>query len=180
MIFDNTFNTGDIIAFLGLIAVIAGGFFSLYQYNKNTKLKRADYINELTEKIRTDNDISSVIYKIEYNIEWYNDYFHDSGDLERQVDKTLSYFSYICYLKKQKIISDREFKFFKYEVDRILMNEEVVDYFYNLYHFARKFSAPITFQYLFEYGEEINIFDEKFYNRNSYKTEKRYHKRINI
>ena len=38
-----------------------------------------------------------------------------------------------------EIITDKEFDFFKYEVERILMNQQVQDYFYNLYYFSKKF-----------------------------------------
>ena len=96
------------------------------------------------------------------------------------MDKTLSYFSYICYLREQKIISDKEFNFFKYEINRILMNSQVQDYFYNLYHFSNKNNTPITFLYLFRYGEKIKIFDEKFYDENSYLYSSQYHRYINF
>lgn len=44
--------------------------------------------------------------------------------------------------------------FLNYEVERILMNQQVQDYFYNLYHFSKKFKTPLTFKYLFEYGKK--------------------------
>ena len=56
--------------------------------------------------------ICLVVKKIIYK-KWYSESFHQSGELELKVDKTLSYFSYICYLKRQKIITDKEFDFFK-------------------------------------------------------------------
>lgn len=83
------------------------------------------------------------------------------------MDKTLSYFSYICYLYQYRIITKKEFQFFKYEINRILMNSQIKNYFYNIYHFAKKVKAPITFKYLFEYGEKKKLFDKEFYNRNS-------------
>ena len=138
------------------------------------------YINELTEKIRTDKYIKDVIYMFDYNYKWYTEQFHGSGKLELKVDKTLSYFSYICYLREQKIISDKEFNFFKYEINRILRNSQVQDYFYNLYHFSNKNNTPITFLYLFKYGEKIKIFDEIFYDKNSYLYLSQYHRYINF
>lgn len=165
---------------ISLIMVIVGGIFGYYQWRKNILLRRAEYINELTEKIRTDKYIKDVIYMFDYNYKWYSEQFHGSGKLELKVDKTLSYFSYICYLREQKIISDKEFNFFKYEINRILMNSQVQDYFYNLYHFSNKNNTPITFLYLFRYGEKIKIFDEKFYDENSYLYSSQYHRYINF
>ena len=180
MVFNNEFSVGDIIDFITLITVIVGAIVSLVQYDKSTKLKRADYINELTERIRTDKDISPCVYDIEYDEEWYDEDFHGSGELERKFDKTLSYFSYICYLKKQEILTNDEFKFFQYEIDRIVTNSQVIDYFYNLYHFARQYEDPITFQYLFEYAETKCCFDEAFYDKESHQKNDKYHQYINI
>lgn len=53
-----------------------------------------------------------MVYALEYDMPWYNDNFHDSGELERKMDKTFSHFSYICYLYKTKLLSDAEFEFF--------------------------------------------------------------------
>ena len=132
MIFTNEISISDITSILSVFLVILGGIFGFHQWRKNILLKRAGYINDLTEKIRTDNDIKDIIYIFDYDKEWYSLQFHKSGELELKVDKTLSYFSYICYLKRQKIISNKEFDFFKYEVERILINQQVQDYFYNL------------------------------------------------
>lgn len=116
----------------------------------------------------------------DYGEEWYSMQFHGSGELELKVDKTLSYFSYICYLKRQKIISNKEFDFFKYEVERILMNQQVQDYFYNLFHFSNKFGTPFTFKYLFEYGKKRKMFENNFYDKNAYHKDARYHHNLNF
>ncbi|MEE0265210.1 MAG: hypothetical protein UD936_06235, partial [Acutalibacteraceae bacterium] len=131
------------------------------------KIKRAEYLNDLTEKIRTDDDISEIVYVLDYDQMWYNDSFHKSGEFERKMDKTLSYFSYICYLFENNLIEKSEFNFFKYEIDRILMNRSTINYFYNLYHFSRKCCTPMTFKFLFEYGEKEKVYDEEFYNTRS-------------
>lgn len=70
---------------------------------KNLSLIQARHINELAEKIRTDKDIENIIYLIEYNKEWYNEYFHGSKDMERAIDKTLVYFSHALYLRKKEL-----------------------------------------------------------------------------
>lgn len=167
--FVNEISVGDIISFLSLVAVIVGGCFGYYQWQKTIKIKRAEYLNELTEKIRTDPDISEGVYILDYNQKWYNDSFHESGEFERKVDKTLSYFSYICYLFENKLITENEFAFFKYEIDRILVNYSTIRYFYNIYHFSDKHGTPMTFKFLFNYGEKANIFDSDFYNAKSNK-----------
>lgn len=180
MTFTNEISISDITSVLSVFLVILGGVFGFHQWRNNVLLKRAGYINDLTEKIRTDKDIKDIIYFFDYDKKWYSQQFHGSGELELKVDKTLSYFSYICYLKRQKIISNREFDFFKYEVERILMNQQVQDYFYNLYHFSNKFNIPFTFKYLFEYGKKVGLFDDDFFDKNTYLKNKKYHHNLNF
>lgn len=180
MAFENTYNLSDILSAISLMLVIIGGIFAYYQWRRNVSLKRASYINELTEKIRSDSDIKDIIYLFDYNTNWYSEKFHGDSVLELKVDKTLSYFSYICYLKKQKIISKKEFKFFQYEVERILMNRGTQDYFYNLYHFAAKFNIPFTFIYLLDYGKEYDLLTDDFFNSESYKTNYLFHHYLNF
>ena len=95
--------------------------------------------------------------------------------MEVKMDKTLSYFSYICYLRDRHIISNKEFKFLKYKIERILVNPEVQDYLYNLYHFSKKFNLPLSFHYLFEYGKKHNFFDEEFFDSTAHVTSDKYH-----
>ena len=168
MKFVNQISVGDVVAIISLLFAIAGGTFGLYQWIMSIRTQRAKYINELTLMIRSDLDIRDIIYLLDYNqTDWYTEDFHCSGDLERKIDKTLSFFSYICYLKESRLINNSDFRFFKYEIERALVNPQVKNYFYNLYHFSNKYHCPITFYFLFEYGEKNHYFEEDFYNDKS-------------
>lgn len=172
MTFNNEYDLGDIISIVSIVLAIIGAAFGFYQWKKSIRIKRAEYIEKLTEKIRTDNDIKEMVYTLDYGHLWYTSAFHNSGELERKMDKTLSYFSYICYLYKSRLISKKEFAIFKYEIERILTNDQVNKYFYNLYHFAKKFKTPMTFSFLFEYGEKHNKFEKDFSDKNRPKYKK--------
>ena len=159
----------NLIAAVTLILAVIAGFRALAQWKESKRIKRAEYIKELTDKIRTDDDIVKVLNLIEYNRFRYDWDFHESDELESQVDKTLSFFSYICYLKKQKILSPDEFRFFDYEVTRIFQNKDMVDYLYNLYHFSQKQNRPLSFCYLVEHGLENELLDKDFTDINACK-----------
>lgn len=155
----------DIVATLSFLSIIIGGVFALYKWNTSLKLKRSEYIKELFDNIRTNPQI--VFYKFEYDEPWYNRDFHNSGELEEKIDYTLSYFSYICYLKDNNIIGNSEFKYFKYELERILNNIGFKCYMYNLYHFSKKIKQPISFVNLFKYAKRNKYFDKEFWNKDS-------------
>lgn len=160
-------SVSDFISIFSVIFIIIGGAFAFYQWGRNTTYKRAEYINELTEKIRTDESIKYTVYLIDYGNVWYDERFHGSNDIELKVDKTLSYFSYICYLYSRRIINKKEFAFFEYEITRIITNNNVRFYFFNLYHFAEKNRSKMTFQYLFKYAEKKKVFVDEFYDKDN-------------
>lgn len=75
----------------------------------------------------------------------------------------------------------RNVVFFQYQLERILKNQQVQDYLYNLYHFSNKKGVPMTFKYLFEYGEKEKLFSKDIYDKESYKDKSNYfHQYINF
>lgn len=157
--------TTETISILTFLSIIVGGVFALYKWNMNMRLKRAEYIQKLFDEIRTNPRIC--FYVFEYDEHWYDANFHNSGDLEKNIDYTLSFFSHICYLRKNRIIGAADFDYFKYELARILRNRQFVEYMYNLYHFSQNVNQPISFVDLFEYAQKNHCFDTEFWNKDS-------------
>lgn len=152
--------TSDIISIIALILSVVGGIFSLFQWRNNNRLKRAEFIRELTEKVRTDDDIKEVMHIIDYNDKvWYNDDFHNS-DFEYKIDKTLAFFSYVCYLYEFKIISEKEMLPLHYDITRILKNGQVKKYLHFLNHFSNSNNSNIAFIYLLNYGKKRKLLDK--------------------
>jgi len=122
-------SVSDWTGILTLLTVIAGGIFGLMQWNKSNKYRRAEFIDSLVTTIRNDEELSTAVYMFDYDHKWYTQSFHNNEkELERVLDKTLSYFSYICYLKNNKILSKKDFSFFEYEIKRIAANRSVQAY----------------------------------------------------
>ena len=155
----------EIITGLTFISVIIGGFFALYKWNKSLKLNRAEYVKKLLDEIKANEDIA--FYLFDYDEIWYNTNFHESGELERKVDITLEFYSYICYLYNNKIITESDFDCFKYDVERIVMNKQFCNYCYNLYHFSSRLGLPISHNYLFKYAKNNHRFDDDFWDPKS-------------
>ncbi len=130
--FNPLVDISDVVSCLTLITVAISGIFAMYKWNKNLKLKRAEYIKTLVDEVRSNDRMAFDLF--DYNVEWYGSDFHQSV-IEKQIDYTLSFFSYICYLYKQKIILQTEFNYFKYELERILNNS----------HFRITFTIYIIF-----------------------------------
>lgn len=164
-----TITLSDVSSFISLLFVVIGGLFALIQWNKQQKIRRSEYIYSLIEKLRSDNRINYIFYQIDSEIPWYDkEKVFKNKDFEINLDKALSYYSYICYLRKKKIIKEDDFAFFKYEIDRASTNKDVICYFYNYYHFCKKRGLPNAYKYLFEYAVENHGIPNDFYDPKAY------------
>ena len=165
------------LTIISLIMVAIGGAFAGIQWNVSNKIRRTEFVNTIIEKLRFDKDMAQTMYKIDYDESWYNDNFHNgNSDLEYEIDKLLSYLSYICYLKQTKNISKEEFKILQYEIIRVCKSFDVQSYLWNLYHFSIKQDSKCSFEHLVSYGIDNKLFDIKFLSCNS----NLYKKRLNF
>ena len=167
----------EIISVVGTVGCLIAAIIAVCQYSRECKLKRADLFNSMVEKLRSDPDIQKWMLIFDYNKPWYCKEFHNSCSQQIGVDKTLQTLSYFCYLKKQKLISEKEFSTIKYELWQTLSNHEVQSYLFNLYHFSsRKYSQRnekdmIIFPFcdLLKYGVANHLIDDSFFDRSSIK-----------
>lgn len=164
----------EVIAGLTFLAVIIGGIFALCQWRVSIKQKRAEYLKELLDKSKS---FQNTFLKFEYNKSWYNQPFHDGGDLEEEVDSFFDYLSYICYLRDQKLIEVKDFTFLSYTINRVLQDKQTIDYLHNLYCFSKRIKEEMPFSYLLNYAIENDYISdvEEFKNPQSIE----YHRYLN-
>lgn len=165
------------IGIVSLVFTAIGGIFIYIQWQKSIKTKRAEFIYQILDKLRFDDELSEATYILDYNeYDWYNDSFHNGGNnMEHKIDKLFCYIDYICYLRSTKNISKTEFKIFEYEVHRICLGHSAQAYLWNLYHFALKNKTCCSFQNIIDYGIEKGTFPKDFTTN-----KKLYRKRLNF
>ncbi|MCL2645679.1 MAG: hypothetical protein FWD61_01585 [Phycisphaerales bacterium] len=158
----------DWIALATLIAGVIGGVFVWWQWRIGNKTKRAEFISQIIEKLRFDPEIPKIMYLLDYDQQWYDANFHGGSKIEEKIDKLFSYLTYICYMRKHKNISNREFCILDYEIRRVCQNKQGQAYLWNLYHFSRKMETQCSFHDLIEYlrnkvlsAEQKERFDSK-------------------
>ena len=162
------------------------------QWKTSLKISRATQINSLIEKIRGNKDISDFIYMIEYRELDYEDShrfvrvslqssngnggrpaFHRKSDkrheIERKVDFALGFFASICYMRRQGVLEEKEFVFFRYNIINIISYEPIKRYLKALNELAesrqRQYDitnkTPYSVYYLIDYAMELNIWDNE-------------------
>jgi len=150
------------------IVTVFSVIIALLQYMKANKVKRAELINQIIEKLRFNEELQETFLMIDYNNKWYNESFHNKeNDIEKKVDRLLAYFSYLCYLRNLKFLSKKEFTLFEYQLNRICISPQVQNYLWNLYHFSKKNNAKTSFNYLIDYGLKNNLFYSDFNNKDT-------------
>ena len=155
---------------ISLIFALIGGVFVYIQWKKSLKIKRADFINSLLEKIRFDKDLQHAMYVVDYVPNWYGEDFH-GGKLEPLMDRLFCCLDYICYLKQTHNISCKEFNAFRYDIHRVCISDSAAAYLWNLYHFSKKNNSECPFINIINYGIKKKILPKNFKSKKSrYKT----------
>ncbi len=117
---------------MSLVFAFVGGCFALWQWRRSLVYKRTEIIQKFIDTVRCDKDVSSIMDMTDWNEGFiYDGKFHISSRLSRMamtdlsdddlfvmIDKTLSIFNYICYLKKVHAIKRSDMKFFEYVIRR--------------------------------------------------------------
>jgi len=165
MIWFSSFSVDNWLTVISLLFVITAGIFGYIQWVKANRIKRAEFVHQIFERLRSDEDIASVMYLIDYGSVWYNESFHDGENgFERKVDTLLSFLSYICYLKKKHILTASELRILEYDIRRACESVDVQNYLWNLHHFSRKNGVECSFSYLVQYGIDNKLFRNGFNN----------------
>lgn len=180
---------GNISEIGTLIVAIIGVGIGLYQYYKSVIVKRSSFVLSLLNQMKDDDGINKVIYLFHYGEFKYSREFHGSGEYENDTDRTLLLFSYICYLKEKRIITNKEFSFFEISITQALHNEALIDYLYNLYHFVchaegydplKEGKGKALYCYLIKFANKSKYLPNDFYDNNAYKTNALYHHYLNF
>ena len=141
---------------------IVGAGFALYKWHVSQKQREVMFLHSMIKVIRND-DMYEFIRKLDYNEPWYDEKFHN-GILELKVDKMLMELSYLCHLRKTRMISPTTFDFFRYDIDAVLSNPQMIDYFYNLYQYTRTAKVSFPFVHLLNYAFKKGYMDKRIFD----------------
>lgn len=159
----------NVISLISVFLVGVGGVLALLQWRSASKVKRAEFVNQIIEKLRFDQDMVNAMGMVDYGTIRYDESFHNGTDgKEAQIDKLLSYLSIVCFLRTLHVIQKDEFAFFEYYLYRVYSSGSLCGYLWNLYHFAKKRNIRCPFHFLIKYGVKNKMIDwENFKDPNS-------------
>jgi len=127
-----------------LLFVTAASAFAAFMQIKSTgRTQRGVFLKDLYLLLRSDADIATAYYSIEYGQFVYENMFHGSP-FEMKLDRLLTLLDLVCELFYARAISSSEIKIFEYSIARVYNNEHLrtylmfLDKFYALNNISRK------------------------------------------
>lgn len=131
------------------------------KYRKKEQMEHAEQVLRMLDKTRNDKEILKFFQMIDYNQHWYNKEFPCS-EMELIVDTALHYYEYALYLREQGLLDEKEFLFFEYDINRILGNHDLSEYFRFLFNFSASGNLSFKYKRLLDYGIKMNRINKEF------------------
>lgn len=60
------------LTIISLLFIVISGCFIYFQWRKSLKIRRAEFINQIIEKLRFDENMAKIMYIVDYNQNWYD------------------------------------------------------------------------------------------------------------
>ena len=151
------------IEVITLASVLYGGILAFLQWRRSAGESKAKFLKSLLEEFYN-TEIVDFFYEIDYGNFTYDEEFH-LGPQERITDKALSLASYICYLRETNVVSEVEFKFFQYDIDRLARNREIRKYIHFLLGHAKKNATEFSYQQFYDYAKRKGFIKEELFEK---------------
>lgn len=125
----------------------------LIDIKASEKVKSADSMHQVVGKLMNDERISPIIYMFEHNPDWCHEFPIRDRGLERDVDYTLYYLSYVIYLHNQKFMDDDVFGCVEYLIVRAITNPSTARYLQFIRDFSESNKIRCPFELLMKFAE---------------------------
>lgn len=134
----HTYFQENFLDFIGFLLTVIGGGFALLQWRASIKTNRANYVEDILNKVMDDAQIQKFQRLADYGTDWYTEDFHrgKSPEIAQIADRTLFTYNYICYLYDTKIINKDELEIFTYYMLALAHDDELTCYFLDLYQYS--------------------------------------------
>lgn len=112
-----------------LICLAFGGLFAWWQWRKAQKSAHIENMRQLLNEFK-DKEVQKFFYKYLKNpaTHIYDTPFKFETGVEEPLDRLLTLYSTVCYMRERGVIERREFTFFAYQIHKTLLNSQIARY----------------------------------------------------
>lgn len=135
------------------ISILIGGAFACWKYADSVEMRRREVLRRLLNDFHDQGHDATFYELVEHEgaDEWYcEELSFLSTDYERRVDAMLRFFEDILNMYKMSgLVTEREFKYFEYYLDRISEDSSFRKYLLDLDEYCKGIANPL--KYVTEY-----------------------------
>lgn len=135
------------------ISILIGGAFACWKYADSVEMRRREVLRRLLNDFHDQGHDATFYELVEHEgvDEWYcGKLSFLSTDYERRVDAMLRFFEDILNMYKMSVlVTEREFKYFEYYLDKISEDSSFCKYLSDLDEFCKEIANPL--KYVTEY-----------------------------
>ena len=166
---------GSMADWAQVLAIVIGGIWALFTWRTSVKTQRSNFVDALLCKVR-DTELSEFFYRNidredETDFRCYKGGLMFENGYEEIFDRFLFMISYVCYLRRNRLISKRDFKLFEYMIDRTMRSAQVTSY-------MRDFYADETLSNMSRPYDDLLYISAKMGNQNACEIYSRYCRRF--
>lgn len=147
----------------GLVGLVSVIFVGIQLWQK-VRSDHAKHVAEMMDKTQT-KEMLDLFAALDYGKFVYDGKFH-GGNNEHIVDNLLHHYEYVLYLKERRMLNKSEFRFFEYNIQRVVGNVEMQNYLFNLYHYGQIGKLSFKYMRLLNYGIENGFIDSEEFEKN--------------
>ena len=140
------------LAILSFIGAVFAAIYAVAKFGQEGQMRRVQLLNKLIEDFKKEH-AEQLFRKLERG----SDFLVTKPD-EDDLD-ALRHCSYVCYLYREGLVSEREFGFFKYQIEKILRNDAVYRYLSEYCEGADDEDVKVPYYSLVKYADSIGAWN---------------------
>lgn len=118
--------TSSITDWIQVCFTTIAGCYAIFLFGRNLREKQKKFLLNIFNYLYNDEDVTDILYYVDSGNN--QDLIKYKGSLERKADKTLHYLDFVGKFIKEGDLKYDDLIKFKYEIRRILNNQEVKNY----------------------------------------------------
>lgn len=143
--------TAIILSSIELVLLFLTALIALFEFNKNKKISKAKFVSDLYLELIKNKELLAEFEKYDYGMTYEID--------ERKTDRLLMFLENILFLKLENVIQDDDAKRFEYFIERVVLNNETINYFQDLDLLCKeggiKFPYPLLYKYQKDHIDKV-------------------------
>ena len=121
-----------------LACVVLGGLFAWWQWRRAQNAERIENMRKLLDDFKEES-LQKFFYRYfkDVSTNFYEATFRFGDGVEAMLDRLLTLYSTVCYMRERGVIKRSEFSFFAYQIHKSLRHPQTIQYLVDLATYSK-------------------------------------------